>query len=135
MAKLMMYLFFGIRRVFNHFNRAYGEKWDKDLNFLLDNGKVVSVQKHHVTFKLGKVYHTIWTSQDHRQDWFSYGQHYSVTKGYTGPDEEAYYQCDGYVRSEDQRRPSFKTMLRLQKVVDDFYQSSYDVFQIEYDIT
>lgn len=102
---MMMYLLFGIRLVFNHFNRKYSEKWDKDLNFLLDNGKLVSVQPHHVTFKLGKVYHTVWTSQDHRWDWFSYGQHYSVTKGYDGPDDEAYYRCDGYVRSQDQFRP------------------------------
>lgn len=131
MSKLITYLLFGIQRMFGFFYRSYSSTWNSDLNYLLDTSKLVSVQDYTATFKHASgVYHTIWTKQDHRRDWYSYGHHYSVSLNHHGAEETAYFNCK-HIKEWDQRRPSLKTMLRLQKIVDSFDKSTYDTLKIK----
>lgn len=131
MSKLITYLLFGIRRMFGLFYRSYSSSWDSDLNYLLDTSRLVSVQSFTATFKhMSGTYHTIWINQDHRRDWFNYGHHHSVSLDYYGTEEDAYFNCQ-HVRDCDRFRPSLKTMLRLQKVVDSFGSSTYDNLKVK----
>lgn len=128
---LKTYLLYGIQVMFRFFYRSYSSTWDSDLNYLLDTSKLVSVQDYTATFKHDSgVYHTVWTKQDHRRDWYSYGHHYSVSLDYSGAEEAAYYNCK-HIKDCDQRRPALKTMLRLQKIVDSFEAPTYNDLKIK----
>lgn len=128
---LKTYLLFGIAKMFQFFGRPYSSVWDADLNYLMDTSELVSVQDYTATFKqVSGLYHTVWISQDHRRDWFSYGRHYSVSRDYFGEVEYAHAYCT-YVKDCDQYRPSLKTMLRLQKIVDSFGSPTYDDLRVK----
>lgn len=130
MSKLITYLLFGVAKTFKFFRNSYSSDWDADLNYLLDTSELISVQEYTATFKQADgLYHTVWIGQDHRRDWFGYGRHYSVSYDYHGNEKYAHAYCT-YVKECDQYRPSLKTMLRLQKIVDSFDKSTYDALKI-----
>lgn len=104
MRNLKAYAAHVLNTLFGMYQQKFSDDWDKDLNFLLDEGTFVEGGPH--TIKIahnGKVY-GIWVSNR----WYSYGHIYTVS------DEGDVFKQESISR-QAQRRARIRTMIRLHE--------------------
>lgn len=91
------YLNHGLRLLFGMHQQPFCSDWDGILNQIIDSGKIVGHCEHTITFKHTGRYE-IWTANE----FYSYGHIYMLDERSTPRKFE--------------RRPSLKTMLRLNEI-------------------
>lgn len=84
--------------LFGFYQEPFSELWDGLLNDIMDKGQVEKVNEYTVTFSYRGNLYTIWCGNK----WYSYG-HLYVYNGI-------------YTRKQNQFRPRFRTMLKLENI-------------------
>lgn len=92
------------RLLFNDYIEPYSKEWDTQLNQMLTKGTIQSVCPHTVTIIYKGVVYRVWINNKY----FSYGYLWAVN--------------GRFLRVEEFRRPKFRTMLRLEKLCEEWLE-------------
>lgn len=90
-----------LRVIFFAYQQKFNKEWDRKLNSILDKGEMIDLSPHVVNYEYQGNTYGIWVCNR----WYSYAN--------------LYYFNDKDIGRNMQFRPSFRTMVKLHKVVSD----------------
>lgn len=93
--------------IFGMYQVPYSEEWDRELNDIMDSGRVIETSDCTITYLYKGNAMSIWTANR----WYAFGHLERVN--------------DSCVGKKFQKRPKFKTMLKLWNA----YSTAHDNFQ------